>query len=432
MDEKPASKLFIPTTVPEVQSLLDNTAVLGDAVQTSDLSADNYYLDTSVWRGLNSIDRNLHTWARDIYEGQGSIKEWNLPYQQILYANTALEALATIPAAGNEYQWNALEGAALFIRGYSHFNVAQLFAPVYDELTATSDLGIPLRLNTSVTDMSRRSNLHDTYAQIIADVHRSVTLLPKQPDPQHPNRPSQAAAYALLSRICLSMRNYVQAGAWADSCLAIYNKLLDYNNVSTAATFPFTSDNPELLYNNEVLTTDLLLALVAGTTLIDSTLFRSYGLNDLRCPLFFTHNSDGQPIIRSSYSATIYPFQGLAVDEVLLTKAECQARLDNVNEALNNLNTLLRNRYKKGSFTTLSASDANQALQCILQERRKELPFRGTRWMDIRRLNKEGAGIRLVRMQDGVTYSLEPNDRRFVLPIPPDVIALTGMEQNPR
>ena len=66
----------------------------------------------------------------------------------------------------------------------------------------------------------------------------------------------------------------------------------------------------------------------------------------------------------------------------------------------------------------------------ILQHRRKELLMRGLRWMDIKRLNKEDADIILQRMVDNQVYSLPPNDKRYALPIPADIILHAGIEQN--
>ena len=68
----------------------------------------------------------------------------------------------------------------------------------------------------------------------------------------------------------------------------------------------------------------------------------------------------------------------------------------------------------------------------ILLERRKELLMRGLRWMDLKRLNMEGAAITLTRTVNGQVYTLPPNDLRYALPIPEDVIAISGMQQNPR
>jgi hypothetical protein len=67
-----------------------------------------------------------------------------------------------------------------------------------------------------------------------------------------------------------------------------------------------------------------------------------------------------------------------------------------------------------------------------LLERRRELLFRGLRFTDLLRLNKEGYQIALLRNLNGQQYALPPNSPLYVLPIPPDEIALTGEEQNPR
>jgi starch-binding outer membrane protein, SusD/RagB family len=56
--------------------------------------------------------------------------------------------------------------------------------------------------------------------------------------------------------------------------------------------------------------------------------------------------------------------------------------------------------------------------------------MRGLRWIDIKRLNKEGAGIVLKRLIGDKTYTLQPNDPRYALPLPADIILNTGMQQN--
>jgi hypothetical protein len=135
---------------------------------------------------------------------------------------------------------------------------------------------------------------------------------------------------------------------------------------------------------------------------------------------------------KGSYSNYEGEFSGIATDELYLNRAECFARAGNITNALNDLNTLLIKRYKTGSFVSLTALTASAALVLVLQERRKELVIRFTRWMDIKRLNKEGAGITIRRLVHGQLYSLSPNDLRYALPIPEDVIALSGIQQNPR
>jgi hypothetical protein len=52
--------------------------------------------------------------------------------------------------------------------------------------------------------------------------------------------------------------------------------------------------------------------------------------------------------------------------------------------------------------------------------------------MDVKRLNKEGASIIMTRSVNGTIYELAPNSAGYALPIPEDIVNLTGILQNPR
>ncbi|NCU05384.1 MAG: RagB/SusD family nutrient uptake outer membrane protein [Chitinophagaceae bacterium] len=89
-------------------------------------------------------------------------------------------------------------------------------------------------------------------------------------------------------------------------------------------------------------------------------------------------------------------------------------------------------RWKQGTYQPYTFVSKQEALQIILTERRKQLLMRCLRWMDIKRLNKEGHNISLRRIINSQEYVLEPNSPKFALPIPDDIITMTGMQQNPR
>lgn len=136
---------------------------------------------------------------------------------------------------------------------------------------------------------------------------------------------------------------------------------------------------------------------------------------------------------RNSYNGRRYCFGGIATDEVYLIKAECLARAGIVNEATEVLNHLWMHRADNTKpFVALTADSPDEALKLILSERRKELIFRGLRWQNLRRLNKEGADITIMRTVNGQEYTLAPNSPSYVLPIPPDEIRLSGIHQNER
>lgn len=436
LDERPSSQIIVPATLEDMQSLLDKDVIMCETPQLGELSADNYYLRGVFWQSLGTVEKNAYVWAGDIFGTQENIPDWNRPYEQVFYANVVLESLEKLGmTSANEQQWQATRGAALFIRAYAFYNLAQVFAPAYDSKASATDLGIALRLASGADIPSVRATVGQTYSRILQDLKEAKNLLPAAIDSVYRNRPSRPACLALLARVYLGMREYALAGAYADSCLQLYNKLIDYNNVDTAATatYPFTRLNDETMYQSRLSSaSNVLVGRVVPECVVDSVLYRSYQANDLRRQVLYSINAQGRPNIKGSYNGTLFPFSGLATDEVYLVRAECRAWAGNIAGAMDDLNTLLGKRYKTGTFTPLTAVSAGEARQKVLEERRKELPFRGLRWTDIRRLNKEGTGITLTRMAGGQQYQLPPGDARWVLPIPPDVIALSGMQQNQR
>ncbi|MGE8425794.1 MAG: RagB/SusD family nutrient uptake outer membrane protein, partial [Sphingobacterium siyangense] len=161
-------------------------------------------------------------------------------------------------------------------------------------------------------------------------------------------------------------------------------------------------------------------------------LYQQYDNDDLRKVLFFTNNTDSSHGFRGRYSGGTSLFTGIAIDEMYLTKAECLARNKRSEEAISLLNKFLVSRWKAGKFQSLTSNSDSKVLDIILRERRKQLLFRGLRWLDLKRLNKEGRNIVLKRVLKEKEYVLNPNDLKYALPFPEDVIEISGMQQNSR
>ncbi|MFL5745676.1 MAG: RagB/SusD family nutrient uptake outer membrane protein [Niastella sp.] len=430
LDEKPNSNVIVPTTLEDFQQLLDNEATLNLTPALGELSADNFYIMPNYWQVLPKKERNAYIWAVDIYEGEGKVTDWNIPYEQILYANVVLDGLKKVSqTTSNQQQWNNFKGAALFIRAYAFYNLAQVFALPYKAETATTDLGIPLKLTPDVDEVLKRATLEATYTQILNDLQEAKDLL-SDAVTFYLNRPNKPAAYALLARVYLSMRNYEQAGANADNCLKLYNALIDYNTKDLTSSRPFERTNAETMYQSKFNETNVVKSIT--TCIVDTLLYSQYAMNDLRRSLLFTLNSAGKINFKSGYTGTSFGFTGLATDEMYLVRAECRARAGHVTEAMSDLNTLLQQRWKTGTFIPYTALTANEALNIILTERRKEMPLRGIRWTDIRRLNLEKPTITPTRILNSQTYILPANSTRYALPIPPDAVLMGGYLQNER
>lgn len=430
LDAKPSSSLVLPSTLGDCQALLDNYFDVHAPSLSTELSADNFYFTYTTWKTLQTDPRNDYVWDP---QANTAANDWGNQYQTVLYANQALETLSKISAATNPDTWNFVKGQALFYRAYCFYNIAQAWAKPYGP-SAVTDPGIPIRLTPDISEKTIRGTVQQTYTQIIQDLTTAIALLPAiQPTSIiDKSRPSKAAAYAALARVYLSMGDYTNAAINADNSLKIYGTLIDYNTVNAATGFPFHEFNDEVLYDNSV----GVLNLQSARAKVDSNLYASYAANDLRKTCFFRQNSGvnagtyqfiGGYEGNQSYSE----FGGLATDEMYLTRAECFARAGDANSAMADLNTLVSKRYVTGYVAT--ATSADDALAQILVERRKELIFRGLRWTDLRRLNKDPRfAVTLTRVLNGVTYTLPPNDPRYVLLIPSGVEQIVPLPQNPR
>lgn len=429
LSEKPDKSLAIPSTLKDFQALLDNEGALSSDINTGEISSGDFYLTQSDWASLSSeAHRRAYIWEKD-YLFEKNSTDWRVFSTAVYYCNAVLEGLQNIPGgASPSDQYKDIKGQALFFRAKHVFGASVIWCLAYDPSTASKDLGLPLRQNTNFNEQSIRANLQETYNQVISDLKKSIPLLPIVPISRI--RPSRPAAYAQLARVYLSMRRYPEAALYADSCLQLYNNLIDYNSlVASTATYPFSKLNNEIILHAGTSVGQILN--LSRARIVDD-LYNQYDANDLRQVLFFTNNSDGSHGFKGRYSGSASLFSGLATDEQMLIKAECLARTKRHNESMDVLNELLVTRWRSGTFSPLIAANEEQALDIILMERRKELLFRGLRWLDLKRLNKEGREITLKRTLDGKEYILYPNDLRYALPIPEDIIETSGMPQNPR
>lgn len=429
LDAKSDKALVVPSTLTDYQALLDNTSDIFNQwyPDLGEIGADDYYVSYEDWLNLYTLKEvNAYVWAKDVYEGE-DVTDWSSPYQRIFYENVVLDGLKDVEAnAGNMDTYNNIKGTALFCRAFDFYSLAQEFAPPYSAANAGKDPGLPLRLSSDINEVSVRSTVQETYGQIIADLENALKLLP--PNALYKTRPCKAAACALLARTYLTMQDYEKAKAYADSSLAFNSALMDFNMLDSTASVPVPQFNEEVLYHFTFPYHQITRPTVAR---VDTILYAQYDENDLRRIIFFK-NDAGVIRYKGSYNHSVIRFAGLATDEVYLTRAECYARAGNVTDALKDLNQLLGTRYRSGRFVPVTATDAAEALQKILQERRKELIYRGTRWTDLRRLNLEGYNITLTRMLNGETYRLPPNDVRYTYPLPEQEVKISGLEQNPR
>ena len=453
LEEKPLRNLQVPQSIADFQAIMDVDFGPADysAHTLANNGADEYVITEKKWAALGNESqylRQIYVWSQKIdmlpYE---SIEDWNRSYMYIFYANQALYGLASLkPQPQEQDAWNNVKGSALFFRAYRYYHLAQQYAFPYVK-AADNPNGLPLRLEPDVTLSVSRSSVHATYKRILDDALASIDLLPAETKRTNHIRPGKAAALALVAKLYLLMEEYEKAAEYANQCLQLRPQLIDFNtldagNPANRYDYAFTADygatNPEILYysigDNGWSTS--LFASFGDWSAFNPALLNLYPSGDLRSQVYFRPYFDMDNlrylVFKGSY-ATYSIFTGMATDEIYLLRAECNARLNKADKALDDLNLLLKSRIAAPVFTPVTESDPEKLLRIIFRERRKELVFRGLRWEDLRRLNKEPRFAEtLVREIGGQRYELPPNDPRYTWPIPVSEIDAAFLPQNPR
>ena len=274
----------------------------------------------------------------------------------------------------------------------------------------------------------------DVYGQVVKDLQEALPYLPDQPD--NVTYPGKGAAYAILAKTYLNMRAFSNAKLYADSALQLKSTLIDLNAYITNVTnFPHKINDPEIILSKVTDQSPLSVPLSNElVTLLDT--------KDLR---YQVYTKDGVNIPPANYTNRGYmkhrilnegTFVGPSVPEMMLIKAECEARAGNFSAAVSILNTLRKKRFKATDYADLTATTGADALKLVIDERRRELMGTGARWFDQRRLQLDAWAnfIKPVtRVFKGVTYSLPLGSNLYMYAIGDKYIKLNPeIEQNPR
>lgn len=429
LDLKPDAAIAVPETIEDVRGLLNDVSNLNVfASSLLENGTDDYYLDDNSLKNISETDRGMYLWKKD-YPALDLSGDWYNAYRAVMTVNVVLEALDRI-SVGDEAEKRIMRGQALFTRALAHYCEALVYTEI-GRRGSDSKPGIPIRLTSDYAVVSQRGTVAENVAAILKDLNEALELLPETSTLKV--KPTKAAAYALLSRIYLSFMEYDVAEKYAEAALKLYSRVTDLNTLDLESMNPFPIGHDEIIYAVYGVTGNLLLQNNAN---VSHMLYGQYEANDLRKKAYFYDKGNGHIGLKGNYPGVFSTlFFGLTTDELFLNAAECAARRGDINKAAEQLNRMLTYKWRLGTYTPITFSSTEQAIDQILKERRKELIFRGVRWSDIKRLNGEkGREIVLQRRDDNgnVIAELQPNDSRYYYLIPDEVIRQTGMPQNIR
>lgn len=460
LDIKPVNSM-LPVSVEDYESVLLGGYPRQEFFMRTDLGTDNVYANLNCGR---EADRNLvpwYIWADATQLADQEDTYWMQLYQSIFYCNTVLDEFESrTPAPEEEELFETVRGEAYALRAYCYFYLVNLYADVYSEENFNKP-GVPMPLSAEdvheFTQDNVREPIGDVYEQINRDLDAATAdLQGKQAKSLY--RFGYTSLQALKARVYLFMGRYEDAINAASDVISS-KSLFDMNNLQSIIdeegeqyAFSGNSGFIDTDYRNEVL-------FFVGGNAINNIFYYSTNMFKPSEELLALCNrdpntTDYRKYIFSSFAdlttaegiqtgPTVYYmfaqqekqcyYIGFKLSEAYVIRAECYARLNQLGNAVADLNDLLVNRIKSDGFVALNEVDFTQEtlLQRVLEERRVELAFDGgLRWFDLRRLGKPA---QTHVYENGQVYNLRQGDPRYVLQIPEsEQVNSPDIELNPR
>ncbi|MFI1773665.1 RagB/SusD family nutrient uptake outer membrane protein [Thalassobellus citreus] len=374
---------------------------------------------------LVNSENQAYTWQKQLYRPDETPHAWVVSYNKIHIFNTIyneIDSAVDKDLSSNQDYVKLYKSEALLGRAMEHFFLLNLFSQPYSEANKTKP-GIPYIDFADITkQIPPRETIEDTYNKIEADL---LSAIPGLPDLNENNtRGSKIGAYGILARVYLFKGEWEKALTYTQLALDIKS---DYNLYNEVASLPWRpTDISDAVYYNTNGGNGFLFYSVN----ISEELNNLYGPTDIRPFLYFIDFFDPTPLYGFQY---FYSNKGVTIPELIVTKAELLIRLNRVQEGLDVINDFRNSRDLLGFASPFDTADKEEALNLVLDERRRELCISSLRWFDMRRLDMEGR-MNTVTHTDFVTeevFTLEPGSPRYTLQIPNAIINQEGFEQNP-
>ena len=381
----------------------DELFVDGGSVTAEDY---NTYFDIWTWNDITP-DEKTTSWS------------WRQFYHIIYIASYVIDKQSEITEA-SPADINQLVGEAYMLRAYSYSILVNLFGKPYTKCDPTTELAVPLMVTPDVEMVIGRSTVEAVYQQILSDINmaKQKLVIDKWEDDLK-YRFNKISADALLARVCLYMGRWQQALDAAKAVVAAYPELEDLT--TTSYTMPDKYTSKEAIVSLE----QVMKSSYKGIGYPDAKFISSITTGDLRKNRYFkAKTSQIYDLLKGGANECRSTFRSA---EFYLTAAEAAARLGKLEEAIDLMSTMVKNRYLAARQTTtinsMKSMTQDQLIDFILEDRRVELCFEGHRWFDLRRTTQQ----KIVKTFSDVTYTLEEGDNRYTIVIPREAISANPM-----
>lgn len=345
---------------------------------------------------------------------------WETYYQFVLNANMILSQLEEFRGAhGGEMTEkdaqtaNHIQGEALAIRAWCHFNLVQHYAKSYRNGQDNSQPGVPYRMEAN-TEAMARNTVEDVYGKINADLDEAATLLVDY-KPSDINHYSYPVVLGLKARVLLTQQKYAEAGDMAAKTIEAAEKAgfkimtqdqltCGFTNISTdtkdAMYAALTQDDQTVYFysfyaymswnfNSSSIRTGIKCISQSTYDLMSETDLRRQwwdptGEAPVPTPSYNQRPYQNRKFTARSTANAVGDFAFMRLSEIYLIAAEAYARSNQDAKAKHYLQAFMAERdpeYKDSGKTGAALAEE------VMNNRRIELWGEGFRWFDLKRLN---------------------------------------------
>jgi len=362
---------------------------------------------------------------------------WKIIYNHIFETNAAIEGLEAATTL-NKAVKQQLRGEAYFLRAWLYFYLVNLYGDV--PLALSTDYKVNMVLNRSVESKVYERLIADL---LVAESALSETYLSSdlRTASQERVRPTKAVARALLARVYLQIKDYVNAELYAGKVIGNTNlySLEPLNRVFLKNSQEAIWQMPSVRAGTEANTPEGRTFILSPTTnsflgppfQLTTHLLNSFEAGDERRAHWISYGKIG-----SSDLSIYFPFKYkigndplpptessmlFRLGELYLIRAEALAMQNKVVEAQGDLDAI---RFRAGLSKTL-ANDKASLLSATMQECRVELFLEGChRFFDLKRWGKVNEVLSHIKTQ------WQPYDQFFPIP-QEDIDKAPNLKQNP-
>lgn len=430
--------------VPEGKSTLEKTSELELLLNQKQLYDDpNEFLGIVVnetygkeFTTLESQLRTTNTLTYAYLSYDESVDRAKLNTKDNFYGNAYSEVntmnvlLSKIDAAqGNDNLKPTISAEAKITRAYYLFLVANIYAKQYDEATVAQENGIAYPTDAAI-ESKPQLPLKECYEKMLEDCSdENIEALYEK---SNINRITKCGGNAIKAMILFQMKKYSEALPYALKALQYNSKIEDRSSVLDRGSWNLLpNDGNMILYispmldswsypSGEQLSTETVSLFEDGDYVRDHSDYwdAGYGESDSGIPGCLEANG---------YEAYCTPW-GFTVEEVMYMAAECYIRTGKIQEGLDLVNKVRKNRIDTEHYQPFSASTEQEAMALLQRAKFIECIGSYINFFDRKRWNTEADYKKtIVRdLGDLGKFSIAPDSKLWVWPFP-----LRVMQNNP-